>query len=1016
MPRQKDPERIYYEELFEMLDIPFIRRETLNSRGINMGITYFINPITGRQNDVSLQNLRRVVEQMISTGAMMEEIKYNPIDTSSSSDLEESDNEVIENIRSYDEVLDPIESHFEEIESRNSYDNPTFSTVRNALIGNKGSMVRIVLYKNEAIILDKTYRVPRVGFGGFWHELSSFDLMIDSDTPVIPTGNYSGEYLNSNYSMEVFIISEVTGGSQIIQNFQEGITHCILYPIKNWADECHKKAISYKSKQRYNAKLQKIEKLLVKYNDGVPENEIHAICELLQIDIKVDLPFNINEPFIYCKSTKKRLKLFEFINTRLHHVDLNEVVLNEHTKPLNRDELYVLKEKLDEKLEYYIYKKDTRGISCITSFSGKYTINSKYHDVVTDFEEKNNFNMYKIDDISDYKLSKFIKCGTHYNATVDFKDIYPYTCKKKSLVKHIDMEKAYVNFHKCKWYEGFMGKITDYRKTDRIVNTGLYLVSKFIFPKRETSRILLASSVGKSDIKNYNDIMKIYSNNNVYSSPELKMLSSLGVKFEIISGCWGVKTFDFKFNDDMINSKDDDNIKFYARWTGSCDQHELEQSFYMKGDYDLFQNIRNYVSEGTVRWVGVGEGCINYKKSHNYHLGHITAQITMYQRLNVIEQLLKMDINKIIRVCVDGIYYEDHKFKLQNVFRTKEDVKFGNEAGDRYITNIYNEIDDVNVYDITGNEFADERDHFEKELHLGAGGTGKTHKALVDNGLIKVLYVAPSRKLVRKKNADYAITSDVLSNLIMNDVEKYGKIARYFNVLIFDEVSMYTETSKQKIFERFDMHKLIFCGDIGYQLPTFEGKPITIVGFDKVFNHTINYRIECKELQKLCDLLRDYISKGIKKNCIDSYKYSNLINNVVENFFIKRNRMIDIEELKEIYDIKDYILVGTKKVGSEYTKMFTGAFLCQSGDEKYYINSNTDEFSNGDVIIESKKPNGCNAEIRHHFTTHSIQGETITSRIFIDCSKMFDSRMFYTAISRAKYLNQIYIVKKCNLS
>jgi len=125
--------------------------------------------------------------------------------------------------------------------------------------------------------------------------------------------------------------------------------------------------------------------------------------------------------------------------------------------------------------------------------------------------------------------------------------------------------------------------------------------------------------------------------------------------------------------------------------------------------------------------------------------------------------------------------------------------------------------------------------------------------------------------------------------------------------------------------------------------------------------------------------------------------------------------MIDQEELKEMYDIKDYILVGTKKVGSEYTKMFTGNFLCRSGEEKYYVKSNTDEFSNCDVVIDSKKPEECNSEIRHHSTTHSIQGETITSKIFIDCSKMFDSRMFYTAISRAKYLDQIYIVKQCNL-
>lgn len=1031
MPRTKDPERIYYEALFEALDIPFITRRSPNSMGIRDGITYFINPITGRQNDLSLGNLRRSVEQMIETGVMTEEIRYDPDIEEDEEDKEETDN--------YSEY--ETNDNEEEIESKNSYESPTFSTVRSVLKANKGSLVRIVLYKSDApfgqsyrdgdIILDKTYRVPEIGFGGFWQELSTFDLMVDSDKALIPYGTYGGDYLNHTYTLEAFVIQEITGGQPINQRFNDGLKQCILYPIKSWAKGCYDTSKSKSSKSRYNAKLKKIEELLIEYKDGVPETEIQQICELLQVDIKVDLPLDITEPYIYCKSTKKRLKTFEFINTRLHHVDinpridingitidssvdLNEIVSTKHIKNISRDEIYELKNELDAKCQYYIYKKDMRGISSLTSFEGKYTINSKYNTVSRDFEEKAGFNYLKIDDVDDGGLSAFVKAGTHYNATIDFKDIYQYSntlrgsanqqvdliIKKKvkplSLsVKHIDMEKAYANFGECKWFEGFMGKITDFRKTNKIVEVGLYLVETFDFTNSNTK------------LQKYNDIMRIYCDNNIYGSPELKMLSSFGVKYTITAGCWGVKTFDFRFNDDMKDNKDEDNIRFYARWTGGCDQHKLEQSFYMRGNYDLFQNIRNYVSHGSVRWVGVDEGCISYKKIHNYHLGHITAQITMYQRLNVIEQLLEMDITKIIRVCVDGIYHIEHDFKIKNVFRNKDDLHFGNEAGDRFASNIFIETDDRNVYDFIGKEFADEREHFGKELHLGAGGTGKTHKALTDKGLIRVLYVAPSRKLVRKKNAEYAITSDVLANLIINDSGKYDKIVRFFNVLVLDEVSMYSEQSKRAIFKRFDSHKLIFCGDIGYQLPSWgEDQPIIPDGFDKIFNHTYNYRIKCNELKKLCDMLRTLIRKGIVDNRIDNWKYKNYINKKVERFFIDRNRMIDKDELRDMYDIKDYILVGTKEVGLEYTDMFKGKF----NEEKYYVKSNTNEFSNGDIVFNKVKPSGCNSEIRHHFTTHSIQGETIGTNIFIDCSKMFDSRMFYTAISRARKLDQIYLV------
>jgi len=951
MPRTKDPERIYYEELFETLDIPFIRRDKR---------LYFINPITGRQNDVSLQNLRRSVEQMISDDVMPSEILYHP---------EESDEEL---------DYDPPENE-EKVENVSHYENPTFSSLRTILKQKKGKMVRTVIYKNGNIIFDVTARIPEIGFGGFWMDLTSVKdgLMEDSETPYIPITTYGGDFLNSEYSMDIFEIQEINGGGAIEQHFKEGIKHCILFPIKKWAEECYKISKSKSAKSRYNAKLKKIDKLINTYKDGVPERDLQKICELLQVDIRVDLPLNITDPFLHCRSTKKRLKTFEFINTRLNHVDLNELVNNDFIKSIGRNELYKIKEQLDEKNEYYIYNKDLKGLSSIISFTGKYIINNDYYEITREFENNNGFRNYMIDDIEDKQLSEFIKYGTHYNSTVDFKDIYPYTDFKKNMVNHIDMEKAYANFHKCKHYEGFMGKITDFRKTSVIEGVGLYLVDKFDFSKCKTN------------FKNYNNTLRLYCDQNVYGSSELKMLSGYGVKYSIVAGCWGVKTFDFRFSDPMLNKKDDDGIRYYARWAGGCDQHNLEKNFYMKGEFDLFQNIRNYVSNGKVKWIGVGEGCISYDKEHNYHLGHISAQITMYQRMNVIEQLMEMDITKIIRVCVDGIYYEKHEFKQCNVFREKDTVNFGNEAGDRYGGNIFiKDLDEfIDTAEFKG--FNPERKHYGKELHVGAGGTGKTHKVLTDEGLQRVLYIAPSRKLVRAKNKDYCVRSEVLCNLITSDTERFMDIARCYNVLVFDEVSMYTEQSKHLIFSRFPYHKIIFCGDIGYQLPTFEGDKITTGGFDNIFEHTVNYRIKCKELQKLCDLLRGLIKKGIDNETITKGSYCRYINREVKDFFLKKHRVLDKEELQEMYDIKDYILVGTKKVGWEYTGLFTGKFE----EEKYYIKSNNSEMSNGDIVYSSKNPEG-NSEIRHHFTTHSIQGETIESKIFIDISRCLTVECF----------------------
>ena len=118
--------------------------------------------------------------------------------------------------------------------------------------------------------------------------------------------------------------------------------------------------------------------------------------------------------------------------------------------------------------------------------------------------------------------------------------------------------------------------------------------------------------------------------------------------------------------------------------------------------------------------------------------------------------------------------------------------------------------------------------------------------------------------------------------------------------------------------------------------------------------------------------------------------------------FKRLDRIITKEELSQKYDVKDIILTGTNETKNVYTEMFKHI-------EKYYCKENNRVYCNGDIII-GEKPD-CKSELRHAYTTHSIQGETAYNNLFIDASKMFDARMFYTALSRAKRLDQIYIIE-----
>jgi len=282
-------------------------------------------------------------------------------------------------------------------------------------------------------------------------------------------------------------------------------------------------------------------------------------------------------------------------------------------------------------------------------------------------------------------------------------------------------------------------------------------------------------------------------------------------------------------------------------------------------------------------------------------------------------------------------------------------------------------------------------------LHLGAGGCGKTHNNLNDKGLVRVLFLAPSWKLARNKQNETGINCSVWARALTNDPEQISKIKESANVLIIDEISMLNEIDKQKFFSVYSDMKIIMCGDLGYQLPCIDGIEANADGFDNIVKHDKNYRCNDKRLFDILQTLRDMITKKVNKNQINKWVVSK---------FEELKRVISINELKQKYDIQDMLLSGTNELKDYYTNLFSGKF----NQEKYYIMENNRLHSNGDIII-GEKPDKCKCEVRHCFTTHSIQGETALNKLFIDSSKMFDSRMFYTAISRAKNLDQIYIIK-----
>ena len=159
-------------------------------------------------------------------------------------------------------------------------------------------------------------------------------------------------------------------------------------------------------------------------------------------------------------------------------------------------------------------------------------------------------------------------------------------------------------------------------------------------------------------------------------------------------------------------------------------------------------------------------------------------------------------------------------------------------------------------------------------------------------------------------------------------------------------------------------------------------------GFDNIENHKTNYRVQDKELLFKLNKIRLFME----------YDKHYMVKDYVLNNFTKweKNKPFD-------YNVKDMILVGTNKEKDKYTEQYQHL-------EKYYVKNNTKTYSNGQILYTKPTEKGVDYRIRHAYTTHSIQGETAYNNLYIDMTDMRNSKMIYTALSRARFMEQIILI------
>ena len=251
--------------------------------------------------------------------------------------------------------------------------NPGINKVYEALKG-KGDNFTIALVEGGNIIRLKNY------FGDKGH---NFMTTLRHDWQMESDHYWWDEFPNA--TLVIYKASQFTPG-RVAQSFMQGITNCMFKPIIEHFESLRDKAKTDATYKKHNSKVNVATKMELLYREkGVNEKkDIYDIADKLGINININQPFQ--KRFIEARCGTKARNTFNFINTKLNHVDLNEIT-NESTEKLSYCLMQDMWERLQEQKIWNTYTRNNWGVSCIMTLDKKYILESAYQDWIKDFEE-----------------------------------------------------------------------------------------------------------------------------------------------------------------------------------------------------------------------------------------------------------------------------------------------------------------------------------------------------------------------------------------------------------------------------------------------------------------------------------------------------------------------------------------------------------------------------------------------------------------------------------------------------
>ena len=855
--------------------------------------------------------------------------------------------------------------------------------------------VRYIVYEDGRVIIDRIFNITKLS--KWWRNEGFLIFMYDSDNTIFS--------LEPEKKHEVIITKEENlTPNELYQSFRDGIKHCVLYPIKSWATSKKEDAKSNSTVKRYNYLENKITELEKLYENGIPEDKIVDICNLLNIDIEISdiLRQNVKR----YKSLKKPLRKFTYINTRENHLDEYVNSSIDDNIILNEEDMKILFKELTDKNEYFVYMGQREKPHYIMTKSDKYKLYNEDNELINNFFTDNELFKYKMSYNNDKNLFDFISKGVNFSSHQNFNN------KLTEDLHEVDMKKAYTQFKSCKYYMEFptvmspVYELNDYTIEDIKKYAGYYEIN------------INDTSLVNENTKKIFEHIGIIKGRYILDSPFILFLYDLNYKFEITKGTFCYDTVDFEFSEEIINKK------LYSKITGKMNMFNDYNHYKMNSNLRFAEHLAGNYDINFNRTLN--ELVINVESKSNCNYQHIAGYITSYCRINTLTELLKINFEDIYGFKLDGFIYKGD-YNFSDLFLNKE-VKCNFNWGDSLF-----EQNNIEFYAIDK-----PRDQY--IILTGQGGTGKTFDNLTNrNG---ILYCSYNWALATSKNKEFNVKSASIHKVLglvpkMNNCCKDTKCKKckgkgeyfdinqdgesflnnnlYPNTIFIDELTHFDNTIAEKFRERFPLSQLIFAGDIdedgfAYQCKFKGVENLIDVSKYKLYNYSNNYRCKDKELMNRMLKIRDVMKNTDGDNKIIYKKFLHLF----------KDRFIYEENMNYNYE-KDWILVSTTNSVNSLTKYYSNKFkgkkyICKRHEYGDIVKrfQGMDSYLTGDIVIDNNDELINNKKFNQQdaFTIHGFQGKTIKkgSKMFIDMKSIFDYAQLYTAISRVEYLSQIFVI------